>query len=167
MSCSSFQFGNHNESFLYFLYLPLFPINYPLDTTLAPAQIVANEGENATFVCSPFITAARPTLFSTDPGSMNIELVPSSDNRVLSIDNVNVGRTYVWLRVNRTLDHLRKFYCDVNSVRSNASTLTVNCEFIRLHLILVFIRLHLILVFIRLHLILVIFSVVTTLTSFT
>ena len=152
MSCSNFQFANHNESFLYFLYLPLFPINYPLDTTLAPAQIVANEGENATFVCSPFITAARPNLFSTDPGSMNIELVPSYDNRVLSIDNVNVGHTYVWLRVNRTLDHLRKFYCDVNNVRSNVATLTVNCEIIRLHLILEFIRLHLILEFIRLHL---------------
>ena len=103
------------------------------DTTLAPAQIVANEGENATFACSPFISVARPTLFTTNPGSMNAQLVTSESDRVVFID-FDSNRTYMWMEVNRTLDHMREFYCIVNTIQSNVATLIVNCELIRSHL---------------------------------
>ena len=113
---------------------PLSSFSNP-DPTIAPLDIVANEGENATFTCAPFIPAARPILHTSDPDSDNLQTVNLlMDSNVDHFDS-NDSRTFIWIEVNRTEDHLRRFQCDVNTQFTDIATLQVNCKLVQYHIV--------------------------------
>jgi hypothetical protein len=96
-------------------------------------MLSVNEGEEASFTCSPLLQEAPALLNTRDPGSSQSESVANGDplirvNDISNNDTGNVTRMRVFTWINPTLenDHRREFFCQIGSFESNTVILFVN-----------------------------------------
>ena len=97
---------------------PIFLFRQDNIVQLTPEKLRVNEGDDASFTCSPWMAEAQTLLITIAPGTAQSEGIANADSRIKVTNipsNDSAGTTnFTWLS-SSLADNGRQFFCQIGS----------------------------------------------------